>query len=206
MGELGQGAASGLALHDLSHLLADGANLRRAGICGLLDLVGPSLGEGNGKQANEVVVSRLHSDIGLNERLPLPDQGAQLVSGEIQAVEICQAVLSLDFIHTELNLAEGVVLIILQVCKRDLEDATLQRVVGILQSASAVDEGLANTLFVAVSIYSFTEKVVEVLLAGLEGGWGLAKVSMTSMLRKKIPNKPSQHTRPSAKKGRQYAS
>lgn len=47
--QLRQSAASSLALDDLDHLLADGANLRRLRIGGLLDLVWPPLGEGNGK-------------------------------------------------------------------------------------------------------------------------------------------------------------
>lgn len=148
MGELRQSAAGGLALHDLGHLLADGTDLRRAGVGGLLDLVGASLGEGNGEQAKEVVISGLHGDIGLDEGLPLADQGAQLVGGEVQAVEVGQAVLALDLIHAELDLAEGVVLIVLQVREGDLDDPALQGVVGILQTAGAVDESLADTVFI----------------------------------------------------------
>lgn len=76
MGELGQGAAGGLALHNLGHLLADGTDLRRACVGGLLDLVGAFLGEGDSEQANEVVIGGLDGDVGLNERLPLADQRA----------------------------------------------------------------------------------------------------------------------------------
>jgi hypothetical protein len=47
--KLSEGAAGGLALHDFGHLLPNGADLRRASICGLLDLVGASLGEGDGE-------------------------------------------------------------------------------------------------------------------------------------------------------------
>ena len=146
MGELRKGAAGGLALHDLGHLLANGADLRRAGVGGLLDLVGASLGESDGEQANEVFIGRLHGDVGLDKRLPLADQGAQLVGGEVQTVEVGQTVLALDLIHAELDLAEGVVLIVLQVCERDLEDPALQGVVGILQTTGTVDESLADTV------------------------------------------------------------
>lgn len=48
-GELGEGTGGSLALDDLSYLLADGADLRGAGISGLLDLVWSSLSEGNGE-------------------------------------------------------------------------------------------------------------------------------------------------------------
>lgn len=146
VGELGQGAAGGLALDDLGHLLADGADLRRASVGSLLNLVGATLGEGNGEQTDEVVVSGLHGDVSLNERLPLADEGAQLVGGEVQTVEVGQAVLALDLIDAELDLAERVVLIVLQVSEGDLEDTTLEGVVGVLQTAGTVDEGLADTL------------------------------------------------------------
>lgn len=139
MGQLGQGAAGSLALHDLGHLLANGTDLGRAGVGSLLDLVGAALCEGDGEQAKQIVVGRLHGHVGLNERLPLTDERAQLVGGEVQTVEVGQAVLALNFIHTELDLAEGVVLVILQVSEGDLEDAALQRVIGVLQTAGTVD-------------------------------------------------------------------
>jgi hypothetical protein len=145
VGELRQGAGSSLALDDLGHLLADGANLRRGGVGGLLDLVGASLGEGNGEQTEEVVVSGLHGDVGLDQGLPLADKGTELVGGEVQAVEVGQAVLALDLVDAELDLAEGVVLIVLEVGERDLEDTALEGVVGVLQTAGAIDQSLADT-------------------------------------------------------------
>lgn len=145
VGKLRESAASGLTLHDLGHLLANGTDLRRTGVGGLLDLVGASLGEGNGEQAEEVVVSSLHGDVSLDQRLPLPDKRAELVGGEVQAVEVGQTVLALDLINAELDLAEGVVLVILEVGQGDLEDTALQRVVGVLQTAGAVDQSLADT-------------------------------------------------------------
>ena len=145
MGELRESAAGGFALNDLGHLLADGTDLRRAGVGGLLDLVGASLGEGDGEQTEEVVVSGLHGDIGLNQGLPLADKGTELVGGEVQAVEVGQAVLALNLVDTELDLAEGVVLIVLEVGEGDLEDTALEGVVGVLQTAGAVDKSLADT-------------------------------------------------------------
>jgi hypothetical protein len=100
-------------LNDLGHLLSDSSDLRGGGIGGLLDLVGSALGEGNGEQAEEVVVSGLDCDIGLNQRLPLSDERSQLVGCEIETVEVGEAVLSLDLIDPELDLSECVVLILL---------------------------------------------------------------------------------------------
>lgn len=145
MGELRQSAGGSLALNDLGHLLANGTDLRRAGVGGLLDLVGASLGEGNGEQAEEVVVSGLHGDVGLDQGLPLADKGTELVGGEVETVEVGQTVLALDLVDAELDLAEGVVLIVLEVGEGDLEDTALEGVVGVLQTAGAVDQSLADT-------------------------------------------------------------
>lgn len=145
MGQLGQGAASGLALDDLGHLLADGTNLRRAGVGSLLDLVGASLGEGNGEQTEEVVISGLDSDVGLDQGLPFADKGTELVGGEVKTVEVGQTVLALDLVDAELHLTEGVVLIVLEVGEGDLDNTALEGVIGVLQTAGAVDNSLADT-------------------------------------------------------------
>lgn len=145
LGELGEGARAGLTGHDLGHLLADLPDLRRSGIGGLLDLVGSSLGKGDGEEANKVIVGGLDDDVGLDEGLPLADERAELVRGEVEAVEVGQAVLALDLVDAELDLAESVVLILLEVGEGDLEYPALQRIVGVLETGGAVDEGLADT-------------------------------------------------------------
>lgn len=98
--ELCEGAAGGFADDDLGHLLSDSSDLRGGGVGGLLDLVGAALGEGDGEEAEEVVVGGLDCDIGLNQRLPLADEGAELVGCEIETVEVGQAVLSLDLVDS----------------------------------------------------------------------------------------------------------
>ena len=144
--ELSKGAARSLALDDLGHLSADSSDLRGGGIGSLLDLVGPALGEGNGEQAEEVVVGGLDCDIGLNQRLPLSDEGSELVGCEVETVEVGQAVLALDLIDPKSDLAEGMVLILLQIGQRDLEYSSLQCIVGVLETGGAVDEGLSDAL------------------------------------------------------------
>jgi len=145
LGELGEGARAGVTGHDLDHLLADRPDLRRSGVCGLLDLVWSSLGETNGEEAEEVVVGGLDNDVGLDEGLPLADERAELVGGEVEAVEVGQAVLALDLVDAELDLAEGMVLVLLEIGERDLEYPALEGVVCVLQTGGAVDEGLADT-------------------------------------------------------------
>lgn len=61
-------------------------------------------------------------------------------------MEVGQAVLALDLVDPELDLAERVLLILLQISEGDLDDAALQGIVGVLQTGSAVDEGLADTV------------------------------------------------------------
>ncbi len=76
----------GLAGDDLHHLLADLAHLAGLGVAGALDLVLALLGEGDAEHAQHVAVGGLHVHVGLDQRLPLADQGAQLVGGEVHAL------------------------------------------------------------------------------------------------------------------------
>jgi len=110
---LGQGAARGLALHDFHHLSANGTDLGGSGVGRLLHLVGAALGEGDGEKSEKVVVGRLDGNIRLDQSLPLSDKGSQLIGSEIEAVEVRQAVLSLDLVDSKSDLAERVILILL---------------------------------------------------------------------------------------------
>ena len=65
--------------------------------------------------------------------------------GEVETVEVGQAVLALNLIDAQLDLAEAVVLILLEIGEGGLEDTALEGVVGVLQTGGAVDEGLADT-------------------------------------------------------------
>ena len=76
--------------------------------------------------------------------MPLADEGAELVGGEVETVEVGQAVLALDLVDAELDLAESVVLVLLEVREGNLEYPALQRIVCVLETRGAVDEGLAD--------------------------------------------------------------
>ena len=60
-------------------------------------------------------------------------------------MEVGQAVLSLHFVDSELDLAEGVVFVILEIGEGDFEDAAFEGVVGGFETGGAVYEGFANT-------------------------------------------------------------
>ena len=102
-------------------------------------MVRPSFCERDGEESEEVVVGGLNGDVGFDQGLPLADKGAELVGGEIKAVEVGQAVLALDFVDSELDFSEGVVFIILEIGKGDFKDAAFERVVGIFETGRSVD-------------------------------------------------------------------
>jgi len=154
---------------------------------GLLDLVWSSLGEGDGEKADEIVVSGLDSDVSLNESLPFSDQRAELVGGEVESVEVGQAVLALDLVDSQLDLAEGVILVLLEVGKGDFQDTTLQGIIGVLETGGTVDQGLPNTAMIPsrqllhpipiprfhLQAYSLVTGNREALLSDGEGGGSL---------------------------------
>lgn len=86
--------------------------------------------------------------------MPFADEGAELVRGEVETVEVGQAVLALDLVDAELDLAESVVLVLLEIGERNLEYPALQRIVRVLETGCAVDEGLSNTAEADASVLS----------------------------------------------------
>ena len=130
--QLRKRAAGCFPLNDLDHLPADSADLRTRGVSGFLDLVGSALREGDGKESEKVVVRGLDGDVGLEQCLPLSDKRAEFVRREIEPVEVGEAVLALHLIHSQLDLPERMVFILLQICQRNLEYPSLQCLVGIL--------------------------------------------------------------------------
>lgn len=142
--ELTEVARRRLAGDDLEHLLSDSTDLRGLSVGGLGDLVGTAAGEGNAEDSEEVAVSRLNVLVALNERLPLANKRADLVRSEVHAVEVGQAGSALDLVDTELELAERLLVILVKVSERSLNDTALERVVGVLQTLGSVDKGLAN--------------------------------------------------------------
>lgn len=73
--QLRQSTARGFALYDFDHLSSNGTNLRGCRVRGLLDLIRSPFGEGNGEEAEKVVISGLNRNVGFDQSLPLSDQG-----------------------------------------------------------------------------------------------------------------------------------
>lgn len=113
--------------------------------------------------------------------MPLAHEGAELVGCEVQAVEVGEAVLALDFVDAELDLAESVVFVVLEIGERDLEDTALQGVVGVLQTGGSVDEGLSNTfrrLVLCVLFHHQVSNSTGSILSDLESGRSLFTISI----------------------------
>lgn len=117
--------------HDLHHLLSDLLLLRGFGVTGSLDLALVPAGEGNAEHTEEVTIGGLCLHESLNQSVPFLDEGAQLVAGDVESIEVGIAVLSLYFLNLESDLSPGnFVVLILQVGKGNVEDTTTQTVSG----------------------------------------------------------------------------
>jgi len=119
-------ARGGVLPHDLDHLSPDLTDLGALGVARALDLVHPLLRESDAEKSKVVIIGSLHVNVGLDQGLPLADQRAELVCGEVHAVELGEAVPALNVLAFELDLPEGLVLVLVQVGQRDLINPTLQ--------------------------------------------------------------------------------
>ena len=128
--ELVEVALGGLVGHDLDHLLADGANVTALGVRGLGDLLVAALGESNAEHAEDVAVSGLDVTPGFDQGVPLLDEGAQLVAGQVHTVEVGEQSVALDFLAHEAHLTEGDGFVLVQVSKVALEHTTNQSIGG----------------------------------------------------------------------------
>ena len=115
--------------HDFHHLFANEFLLRALGVAGGFDLFAGSLGETNGKDSEHEAVSSLGLDKGFNDIVPLLDELAEFVSGDVHAVEVGVAVHALHFFNLHLHLSPGIsTALVLQVSQRHLKHSSFQTV------------------------------------------------------------------------------
>lgn len=158
--QLLESAGGRLALDDLDHLSPDSTDLGGGGVGGFLNLVGTALGESNGEETEQVFIGGLDGDVGLDQGLPLAYEGSEFVGGEVETVEVGEAVLALDLVYSELDLAEGVVLILLQIGQRNLDNSALEGIVRVLQTGGSVDQGLADTRKSSIVRYGYGDMYI----------------------------------------------
>lgn len=131
LGKLLEGGLLGLIDHNFHHLLADELALGALGVAGGADLAASSLGEANAEHTEEVSVGSLGLDKGLNSGVPLLDDGAELVAGDIHSVEVGVAVEALDFFDLHLHLSPSLfVAVSVQISQRYLKHTASQAVSG----------------------------------------------------------------------------
>ena len=62
------------------------------------------LSKTNAENSQEISISCLYINVSLDQSLPFLDHGAKLVGSQVHAVELCQAVLSLNILTGQLEL------------------------------------------------------------------------------------------------------
>lgn len=137
---------SGEGGHGIDHFGADGTDLGRFGVTGLLELIVLLLGKGDAEETDNVSVGGASIDIGLNDGLLLLDEGAKLVTGHVHAVEVEETVVPLDVLDAELDLTVGHGLVVVEIGEGELDDTSLQTIGGDLGTLSLGDDGLSALL------------------------------------------------------------
>lgn len=118
----------------------------RLGVACSLDLVVLRASKGDAEESDNVSVSCSAVHIGLNDRLLFADQTAQLVSGHVHTVEIGQAVVTLDVLHTQLNLSPRDGLVLVEVSEGNFNNTSLQSIGSNLLSLRLGDQSLSAVL------------------------------------------------------------
>jgi len=112
------------------------------GVAGGFNLSWCFLGESNAEHSDNVSIEGLGLNVSLNERVPLSDHGASLISSDVHTVEVGVAVKSLDLIDLELKLSPvlGIGRVV-AVSKGGGENTTSQTVSRVDETGSLVDWG-----------------------------------------------------------------
>jgi hypothetical protein len=132
--------------HVGDHLGADRPALGGLGVASGRDLVVLGPREGDAEQTDGVSVRGAAVYVGLNDGLLLSDQRAKLVTGHVHTVEVHQAVVSLNVLNTESDLAVGKGFVLLEIGEGDLDDTSLKEVGSDLGSLGLGDQGLSAVL------------------------------------------------------------
>lgn len=127
--EILEGGLLGSVHHDFLHFGADELLLGVLGIAGGLDLSLVASCECDAEHSDEIAVLSLGLNEGLDGGVPLLDESAELVSGDIDSIEVRVQVESLDFFALNANLSPGeLVGITVQIGKRNLENTASQTI------------------------------------------------------------------------------
>ena len=129
--------------HDLDDLFTDVLDLGRRGVVSLPQAILTLLGERNAKQTKLVAISGGDVKVGVDERLPLLDQGADLVGGEVHSVELSLGSAVINIQDFKFELAVESILILVQVSEVGL-NADLERLRSDMGTHRARHDGFAD--------------------------------------------------------------
>ena len=108
--EIFEGSLLCSVYHDFLHFGADELLLRILGVAGSLDLSLMASCERDAEHSDEVAILGLCLHEGLNGSVPLLDESAELVSGDIDPVEVSVAVEALDLLDLHTDLSPGLLM------------------------------------------------------------------------------------------------
>jgi hypothetical protein len=136
-----EGAVRGFLSHGINHSSSDFSDLAHLSVGGLSNLSLLLSGESNAEHSKLVAVSGSHGGVGLDEGLPLVDEGAELISGHVHAVEVGEALVPSNILDDELDLSIPLLLVAVQVSEVDVEDSALDFLRRHSGAERSVDEG-----------------------------------------------------------------
>ena len=129
--EVFEGALGSLSNEDGHDLLTEKFGLGSLGVASSLDLASVASGEGDSEDAYEVAIVGLGLNECLDEGVPLLDEGTELVTSDVHAVEVGVAVETLDFFDLELDLSPSdFVGVVVELTEGDGEDTATEGVSG----------------------------------------------------------------------------
>ncbi len=138
--EVLEGALGALSNHDFHHLLAELSHVGTLGVASGLNLVLVAAGEGDCEHADKVAIQGLGLDEGLDEGVPLLDEGAELVAGNVHTVEVSVTVEAFDFLDLDLDLSPGgLVGVVVELTERNVEDTAAEGVSSDLWSVKSYE-------------------------------------------------------------------
>ena len=132
--------------HDRGHLGTDRSRLCGLDIACVLNLVVLWAGESDAEQADNVPVGRSAINKCLNNRLLLSDQTAKLITSHVHTVKVGKAVVTLNILHTKLNLSVSDSFRLVQISETDFNNASLQTIRGDLCTLGFGDESASAIL------------------------------------------------------------
>jgi hypothetical protein len=126
-----KGVLLDLSHHDFHHLGAELVSVGALSVAGGLDLVLVASGEGNGESSYEVAVGGLSLNEGLNDGVPLLNEGAELVTGDVHTVEVGEAIETFNFFDLDLDLSPcNLMSVVVELTEGDVEDTAAEGVGG----------------------------------------------------------------------------